>query len=148
VGEHATYSALGEQQRIRHIPLPATRGQILDRTGEPLALSLRAQDVYADLDYVNDPAATASQLAPILGVRAQELDRSLTNSNSSFVYLARQVEPKTAAKVEALGSPGIGLLPTSKRYYPAGDLAPQVLGLAFGSLADLEMPRSSSWPTR
>jgi cell division protein FtsI (penicillin-binding protein 3) len=141
VGEHATYSALGEQQRIRHIPLPATRGQILDRTGEPLALSLRAQDVYADLDYVNDPAETASQLAPILGVRAQELDRSLTNSNSSFVYLARQVEPKAAAKVEALGSPGIGLLPTSKRYYPAGDLAPQVLGFVGvdgGGLSGLE----------
>jgi cell division protein FtsI (penicillin-binding protein 3) len=128
VGEHATFSALGEQQRLRHIPLPATRGQILDRTGEPLALSLPARDVYADPAYVEDPAGTAKELARVLGAPPRRLERALTQRSTPFVYLARQVDEGLASRLERLQLPGVGFLPVTKRYYPAGDVAAQVVG--------------------
>jgi cell division protein FtsI (penicillin-binding protein 3) len=128
VGEHATFSALGEEQRLRHVRLPATRGQILDRTGEPLAMSLPAHDIYADPSYVVQPGRTARALAPVLAEPARRLERAMRERGSSFVYLARQLDERAAARVARLQLPGIGSLPVSKRYYPAGDVASQVLG--------------------
>lgn len=128
VREAEAYASLALEQRIREIPLPATRGSILDRTGEELALSLEARAVYADPRYVRDPVGTARRLAGILGGRVRQLVRKL-RSEGSFVYLARQVDLQLAARVERLGLPGIGFLEESKRHYPArGLVAPQVLG--------------------
>lgn len=128
VGEHETFSALGAEQRVRRFELPAERGRILDRSGEPLAVSLQAQDIYADRDYVTDPAGTAEALAPLLRDRRQRIERVLRAEGPSFVYIAQQVDDRVAAKAERLQLPGIGFLPVSKRYYPAGDVASQVLG--------------------
>ena len=115
------------QQRIRTIELPARRGAILDRDGERLALSLPAKDVYADPRYVRDPARTADRVAPLLHVSRRSLSRELT-SDTSFVYLARQVDARVAARIQRMRLPGIGFLADAKRYYPSGPIAPQVLG--------------------
>ncbi|MGH9138319.1 MAG: peptidoglycan D,D-transpeptidase FtsI family protein, partial [Acidimicrobiales bacterium] len=119
--------ALGEAQRIRTIALPAGRGAILDRNGDDLAVSLAQQTVWADPRFVDDPAATAEALAPLLGVdRADLADRLATEG--AFVYLARQVTDDVAARVDDLGLPGINLLAEPTRFNPAGDLARSVLG--------------------
>ena len=73
-------------------PLPAARGCILDHSGEPLALSLQAQDIYADRDYITDPAGTAEALAPLLGDRPQRIERVLRADGPFFVYIAQQVD--------------------------------------------------------
>ena len=114
-------------QRVREVELSAWRGQILDRSREPLALSLEARDVYVDPRYVEDPWNTAVAIAPILGVEIRDLLPKLT-ADTTFVYLARQVELDLARRLEALNLPGIGFLPAPKRTYPAGPLAPQVVG--------------------
>ncbi|MBI4259357.1 MAG: penicillin-binding protein 2 [Actinobacteria bacterium] len=129
VREAEAYSTLALEQRLREIPVPATRGTILDRDGEDLALSLDAAAVYADPRYVVDPVGTARRIAGILGVRPRDI-RSRLEREGSFVYLARQVDLRTATAIDRLGLPGIGLLDESKRYYPAAGLvAPQVVGL-------------------
>jgi cell division protein FtsI (penicillin-binding protein 3) len=115
------------EQRVRTIVLPAERGHILDRTGERLALSMPARDVYADPRYVVDPWETATRLAPILEVRPREL-HALLRQDTTFVFLARQVDLDVADEVAELELPGIGFLDVTKRSYPAGDLAGQVLG--------------------
>jgi cell division protein FtsI (penicillin-binding protein 3) len=115
------------EQRVRTVELPATRGQILDRNGEPLTMSLQARDVYADPRYVIDPWRTATTLAPLLGMEVAELVGLLTR-DTSFVYLARQVDRDVAVRIDRLGLAGIGFLDSSRRYYPAGSLAAQVLG--------------------
>lgn len=114
-------------QRLREVELPAWRGEILDRSREPFALSIEARDVYADPRYVQDPWNTVVTLAPILGVGVRDLLSKLT-ADTTFVYLDRQVDLDVARRLEALDLPGIGFLPTSKRVYPAGPLAPQVVG--------------------
>jgi cell division protein FtsI (penicillin-binding protein 3) len=114
-------------QRVRTMDLPAQRGQILDRNGARLALSTPADDVYADPQLVDDPWGTATRLSPLLGVGVPDLVQAMT-SDGTFVYLARQLGRGASDRVQRLALPGIGLLPTSKRSYPAGSLASQVLG--------------------
>jgi len=114
-------------QRVRTTELPAQRGQILDRDGARLALSTPASDVYADPRLVLDPWASAIKLAPLLHVDAASLADSMSG-DGSFVYLAREVSSSVAERIGELSLPGVGLLDTSRRSYPAGSVASQVLG--------------------
>ena len=128
VGDHRAFAAQGLDQRVHLIDLPAERGAIVDRTGVPLAITLEARDVYADPRYVTDPIGEAARIARILDLRPRQVERLLRTPDSTFVYLGRQVDAEDAEKLESLGLPGIGFLDVPKRYYPAGALAPQVLG--------------------
>ncbi len=127
VSQASSFRDRALDQRMRTVELSAVRGQIRDRNGEPLAISLEARDVYADPRYVQDPWATAAALAPLLEVQTTDLVELLTR-DTTFVYLARQVDRDLADRIEELGLPGIGFLEASRRYYPAGSLAAQLLG--------------------
>ena len=126
VGDHQL-SAIGLDQRVRTIDLPAARGRILDRNGVPLAITLDARDLYANPELVTDPEAEAEQIARILGLRPKDV-RSALEADGTFAYVARQVDLDVAQRVEDLHLAGIGSLSAPKRYYPAGALASQVLG--------------------
>jgi cell division protein FtsI (penicillin-binding protein 3) len=128
VGGHRALAAQGLRQRVHPTDLPAERGAIVDRTGVPLAITLEARDIYADPRYVTDPAGEAAKVARILDLRARDVERRLRTPDAPFVYLDRQVDVRVADRLESLGLPGIGFLQVPKRYYPAGELAPQVLG--------------------
>jgi cell division protein FtsI (penicillin-binding protein 3) len=128
VGDHRALAAQGLRQRVHPTDLPAERGAIVDRTGVPLAVTLGARDIYADPRYVTDPIGAARAIARILHMRAREVERRLRTRDATFVYLGRQIDVGVADRLEALGLPGIGFLEVPKRYYPAGSLAPQVLG--------------------
>jgi cell division protein FtsI (penicillin-binding protein 3) len=128
VGDHRALAAQGMEQRVHLIDLPAERGAIVDRTGVPLAITLDARDVYVDPRYVTDPIGEAKQIARILDMRPREVERRLRTPDATFVYLGRQIDGADADRLEALGLPGVGFLDVPKRHYPAGPLAPQVLG--------------------
>jgi cell division protein FtsI (penicillin-binding protein 3) len=127
VREGGSYEERGYSQRLRTFTLPAQRGSILDASRQPLALSLEARDVYADPRFVQDPDATAARIAPVLGIEAAPVRRSLA-AEGSFSYVARQVDLSVAQRLEAMSVPGIGFLPVPKRSYPDGPLAAQLLG--------------------
>jgi cell division protein FtsI (penicillin-binding protein 3) len=127
VSRAEAYQDEAMQQRVSTVTLPAWRGRILDRSGEPLAMSVPARDVYADPRYVTSPWPTARRLAAVLEVKVKPLARSL-ESHGTFVYVARHVPTDVAARIEAMHLPGIDTLPVSTRSYPAGALAPQLLG--------------------
>ena len=123
-----TYAKMAEQQRMRTVTLTAPRGTITDRDGYPLAITVDARDIYADPREVVDPAAAAAALAPILGMSQGDLVGKLSTKDTPFVYLQRGVTPQVGTKVMALGLAGLGTLPTTKRSYPDGALAANVLG--------------------
>ena len=125
--DRSTYAAMAEKQRLHTVALTAPRGQIVDRDGRPLAETVDARDVYADPAKVTDPAGEAAKLAPVLGLPAHAL-RSQLAKPTTFVYLSRAVTPVLAGRVMDLELPGIGVLPTSKRLYPAGTLASNIVG--------------------
>jgi cell division protein FtsI (penicillin-binding protein 3) len=120
-------AARGLDQRLKTVALPADRGRILDRSGAPLAISLDARDIYANPALVDDAAAEAAALGPVLGVPTDRLADALGRPGT-FVYLARQVDLESANAVSAMRLPGVGWLPSTRRSYPGGSLAAQVLG--------------------
>lgn len=127
VRDNPKLEALGMAQRVRSITLPALRGEIVDRSGVPLAVSREARDIYVDPTYVVDPEADAETIASVLDLQAREVQAAL-EADGTFVFIDRQVDREVALELEELALPGIGFLDVPKRYYPAGALASQVLG--------------------
>jgi cell division protein FtsI (penicillin-binding protein 3) len=122
-----TLSAAAEKQRLRDMTLAPRRGSITDREGEQLAVTVDAKTVYAVPGQVEDATATARTLARTLGGKAQTYLAKLKRT-SSFVFIARKADSERAAALQALGISGIGFLDDSRRAYPSGELACQVLG--------------------
>jgi cell division protein FtsI/penicillin-binding protein 2 len=128
--EAPEFAQLAVEQRERDLSFPARRGAILDRAGEPLAISVDLHTVFADPAHVSDARSEAEKLAPVLGLKADEVEAKLRGSwpGDRFEYLARQIEPRVAREVRELNLPGIYLTSEPKRYYPGGRLASHVLG--------------------
>ncbi len=122
-----TFENLGSRQRVRSIALPAERGTIFDRNMVPLAVSVPARAVFANPQDIVDPEATARKLSEVLGLEVALL-RDRLKEDAPFVYLARKVEVPVADRVAELNLAGIGMQPESKRVYPQGSLAAQVVG--------------------
>ena len=113
------YVEYGQQQRIRTIKLTADRGRILDRHGVELAISVPQMTVWADPSQVEDPAAAAAALAPVLEMDEGRLFQLLSEPDQ-HAYLARTVPDNVAAQVAALRLSGVFLLEESARFNPAG----------------------------
>ncbi|HVG74771.1 MAG TPA: penicillin-binding protein 2 [Thermoleophilaceae bacterium] len=116
-------------QQIENVDDPAQRGTIYDRTGVELAVSEDSTTVFANPMQIKDPAKVAAQLAPLMGVKEDELLRKLSDRTTGFVYLRRKMDPTAGEKVVKLKIPGIGTTSEPKRVYPQGYLASQVLGM-------------------
>jgi cell division protein FtsI (penicillin-binding protein 3) len=115
-------------QQVSSTKLPAERGSIVDRKGNPLAVSEPAADVSATPYLVKDPIKAAEKLAPILGQTPEALVQKLARKDTGFVYLARDLPGARAARVQKLNLTGIDLAPGHLRFYPRGFLAAQLLG--------------------
>jgi cell division protein FtsI/penicillin-binding protein 2 len=121
-------SADAQSQQTQTVEIPAQRGAILDRTGKKLAVSEEAATIYATPYQVKRPAAESEKLAKALGMDRDAVLRAVVKPNSGFEYIKRQVDLPTAEHVRNLELPGIGVLPDSRRTYPQGKLAAQVIG--------------------
>jgi cell division protein FtsI (penicillin-binding protein 3) len=133
-------------QQTDVVTVPGLRGDLLDRRGNKLAASEDAATIYATPYQVKNPPQAAAQLAPILKEPKGEVLEALT-AEGGFSYVAHKVDLGTAARIEALHLEGIGELPDSRRTYPQGEMAGQVIG-AVGSenqgLTGLEMGEESA----
>jgi len=114
-------------QRLRTLDIPAYRGSILDRSGQALAVTVEARDITADQTLIDDPAALAVELAPILEV-PQDVLADRLSGDKRFMYVAKGVSPETWDEISALQLPGIFSQETARRIYPAGDLASHIVG--------------------
>jgi cell division protein FtsI (penicillin-binding protein 3) len=125
--EAAAYAATAEQERLRTVTIPATRGSITDVNGVALATTADAVDVTADQTQIHDPLAVAAALAPVLQEPVAVL-RDRLDGDAVFAYVEKGVTPHTWDQVAALRLPGIYSQATAKREYPQGELAAAVLG--------------------
>ena len=119
--------AWARDHRLQESAVMGVRGDILDRSGEPLATSVEWSAVYADPSLVGDPFAVASELAPVLGAEVQPLAQKMSVPGR-FVYLQRQVSPEQAAAVREMGLAGVGTVPELHREYPLGEFAVEIVG--------------------
>src|SRR4249919_736391 len=129
-------------QQTQSIPLPSLRGDVLDRHGNPLAASEDAATIFAVPSEVRKPALAAKELAPILDLTEGEALDDVT-AETSYSPLARKVDLPTAQRIERLGLAGIGEDPDSRRTYPQGELATQVVGAEDEGLTGLERGKNS-----
>jgi cell division protein FtsI (penicillin-binding protein 3) len=120
-------SADAKGQQTETVQVPGSRGRILDRNGTELAISEDAATIFATPYQVKDPERTAERLAGVLDEDANDILKALLE-DSGFSYVARKVDLPTADRIKAMDLPGIGELPDSRRVYPQGDLASQVIG--------------------
>ncbi|MCC6212647.1 MAG: penicillin-binding protein 2 [Burkholderiales bacterium] len=118
----------GEARYARVLEVPATRGRIVDRHGEALAISTPVRSVWAIPDEVKADAAQLQALAALLQMDARQLARRLADADREFVYLKRQIPPEQAERVAALGIPGIQQQAEFRRYYPGGESMAHVVG--------------------
>ncbi len=125
--EHQQHLAEADRQHKRKLVLPPRRGDILDRSGRPLALSAEGLNVYAVPEQIKDKRAAARALARSLGLPESQLYRRI-NRDRPFVMIQQKVNPLELAGLRAQRIEGIGFIPSSKRYYPNHSLAAQIIG--------------------
>lgn len=119
----------GNERFMRVSSIAAHRGTVTDRFGEPLAVSTPVDTIWANPRELALSAEQLPRLAKALKRDPNELARRVTsNLNRQFLYLARHMQPGEAAKIKALGIPGVYTSREYRRYYPAGEVAGQVLG--------------------
>lgn len=128
-GSQLASEAVSQQTEV--VTVPGLRGSLLDRHGNKLASSEDAATIYATPYQVENPPRAAAELAPILEKSKAKVLEALS-ADSGFSYVAQKVSLETAARIEALQLEGIGQLPDSRRTYPQGDMAGQLVG-AVGS---------------
>jgi cell division protein FtsI (penicillin-binding protein 3) len=119
----------GEKRVQRVAPIPAYRGVISDRRGEPVAVSTPVETIWINPKQADPSAAEIQSLANILERDPDQIARLFADKKKGFVYLERLLEPPKARQIMALNMVGVFSKPEYRRYYPAGDVMGHVLGI-------------------
>lgn len=119
----------GQARHLRTVTLPAHRGMILDRNGEPLAISTPVESVWVNPQELANEQQRIPELTRLLELNTSTVQRQLASrADREFLYLRRHVDPAMAARVEALDIPGVYLQREFRRYYPDGEVTAHVIG--------------------
>ncbi|EDY85661.1 peptidoglycan glycolsyltranferase FtsI [gamma proteobacterium HTCC5015] len=123
------YVGQGDARQQRTVPLPAHRGMIVDRNGQPLAMSTPVDSVWVNPKDVLNEMHRLPELARILDVPAENLAERIARGKSrEFVYLKRHLPPHIAQAALDLEVPGVSLQREYRRYYPTGEVSGHLLG--------------------
>jgi cell division protein FtsI (penicillin-binding protein 3) len=125
--DNAFLQEQGSSRHSREIEVPAHRGRIVDRAGEPLAISTPVKSIWALPGQVEIAPGKLALLAQALETTPQALAKKL-DDGSDFVFLAKQVPPEVAGRVAALRIKGIHDQNEYRRFYPAGETMSHILG--------------------
>ncbi len=119
----------GDMRYARIAKMPAHRGSVLDRFGEPLAVSSPVDTVWVNPPELAQATDDIPRLARALHRDPQWLAQRVTsNLDRQFLYVARHMDPADAQKIKALGIPGVYLLREYRRYFPNGEVTGHLLG--------------------
>ena len=123
------YQHQGDQRFLREVPIPTSRGMIVDRNGEPLAVSTPVESVWANPKELLQHADRLPELAEALGVPQDVLEQSISQrADKEFVFLRRRINPDDAEAVVKRGIPGVYKQREFRRFYPHGEVMAHVLG--------------------
>jgi len=127
--DRAFLKGQGDARSMRHIPIPAHRGLITDRNGEPLAVSTPVSTLWANPKELQLAKDRWPELARALGQDpAQMSERFEANASKEFLYLVRGLTPEQGQAVMDLKVPGVYSLEEFRRFYPAGDVTAHMVG--------------------
>lgn len=121
--------AHGDARSLRNIPIPAHRGLITDRNGEPLAVSTPMSSLWANGKILYQSPERWAELARALGqTEAAFAGRMEQVKGRGFFYLARGLTPEQGQRILDLKVPGVSASEEFRRFYPAGEVAAHVVG--------------------
>ena len=119
----------GDARSVRHIPIPAHRGLITDRNGEPLAVSTPVTTLWANAKEMQTAKDKWPALAAALGQNPKALaERLEAQANKEFIYLVRGLTPEQGQVVLDLKVPGVYGIEEFRRFYPAGEVTAHMVG--------------------
>jgi len=119
----------GNARSLRHIPIPAHRGLITDRNGEPLAVSTPVTTLWANAKELQVAKDRWPALASALGQDPKALaERLEAQANKEFIYLVRGLTPEQGQQVLDLKVPGVYGIEEFRRFYPAGETTAHMVG--------------------
>jgi cell division protein FtsI (penicillin-binding protein 3) len=119
----------GNDRFLRDVKIATPRGNILDRNGEPLAVSTPVDSIGADPGRLLEEPEGIRELARMLGADPDAMERRLTQkSKQRFIWIRRRLHPAVADEVRALGLQGIEIRKEYRRFYPAGEVASHLVG--------------------
>ena len=120
----------GEARFLRQVEIPTMRGRIVDRNGQPLAVSTPVESVWAHPGELLQAADRIPLLASVLDEDPEAIQRRLSQrADRQFVWIIRRIRPELAERVRGLEIPGVFLQREYKRFYPTGQVSAQVLGM-------------------
>jgi cell division protein FtsI (penicillin-binding protein 3) len=123
------YQQKGDARFVREIPIATSRGMIMDRNGEPLAVSTPVESIWANPKELLQHPERLPELAKALGIPQDVLtQRVAQRSGKEFVYLRRHINPDDAQAVVQRGIPGVHAQREFRRYYPHGEVMAHALG--------------------
>lgn len=136
VVDHNYYESMAIDQQMRETTINSSRGTIYDRNKKILAMSASVDTIFLSPKeiemYEEDPSDIANGLAEILDLDAQKIYDKTQKVNSQYEVIAKKVEPEISDKVKAFKKKGeykgIHIEEDTKRYYPYGSLAAQMIG--------------------
>lgn len=127
--DHRFLKEQGDARSLRHIPIPAHRGLITDRNGEPLAVSTPVSTIWANPKEMSADKSKWGMLAAALGQDPKALTERLDQqAGKEFIYLVRGLTPEQGQSVLDLKVPGVYGLEEFRRFYPAGDVTAHMVG--------------------
>lgn len=119
----------GDARSLRHIPIPAHRGLITDRNGEPLAVSTPVTTLWANAKEMQSAKEKWPALAAALGQNPKALSERLEAcANKEFIYLVRGLTLEQGRAVLDLKVPGVYGIEEFRRFYPAGEVTAHMVG--------------------
>ena len=131
VVHHAQYAQMAHDRQELVIEIPAPRGSIFDRNGQPLAMSVPAESVHVNPLKVPDLGLASEILGLVLHLDRVELYgkmRAAFENRRGFLWVKRQMTPEEAQNLRNLDLDWIEFESESQRHYPKGKLAAHVLG--------------------
>ena len=136
ITEHDELQSVAVRQQTLRTTVEASRGTIYDRNGTILAMSASAEDIFISpkeiIENDQDQNLIAGGLAEILDLDPADILKKMEKTNSQYEELKKKADDELADKVREFINEndlkGVFIRPTSKRTYPKGTLASQVIG--------------------
>jgi cell division protein FtsI (penicillin-binding protein 3) len=124
---YGDYFAKAQRQQQRTFEVSPPRGDIYDRKGRELAISIPMDSVFADPSDMNDPGMVARLLAPALDLQPADIEQKIRDA-SKPVRIAKKLTPETVERIDEMNLKGVFFQKENRRVYPLHELAAHVLG--------------------
>lgn len=129
--QHDYLSSQGADRQLRTVEIPANRGDLLDRSGDPLAISTPIDSFWGVPSQLADQAVKLRTVAQLLDLDADTLRQRVLEAKRQrrgFMYIKRHVLPNVVEQVKALNVSGLDVQREYRRYFPSGSTASHVIG--------------------